>query len=251
MAKGSEAGKHAHQTLGMGDFLFRSQIGIRGVLDALAERHVTISADIENDRGEELLFLTRLLYVDPAGQYVVIACSRDKPANQALITRAALVLYANLDNAHIEFSVSDPLDVMFGGVAAIRLRFPDALLRLRRREHLRLHLRPSVPLCCIADSGGITPFEARITDISVAGIGATIYDAGITLPAGTVLKGCKIVHLRGDAVVTDMEVRYSVRVMLPDGEWACRSGFRFLGEPPGLAQLIKIFVLDLDQLQTP
>ena len=251
MAKGSEAGKYAHQTLGTGDFLFRSQIEIRGVLEALAERHVTISADIENDRGEELLFLTRLLHVDPAGQFIVIACNRDKRANQALITCPAPVLHANLDNAHIEFAASAPVDVMFRGVAAIRLRFPDALLRLRRREHLRLHLPPSVPLRCVADSGGFTPFEARITDISVGGMGAMIYDVGITLPAGTVLKACKIVHPRGDAVVADMEVRYSVRVMLPDGEWAHRSGFRFLGEPPGLAELIKIFVLDLDREEKP
>lgn len=249
MAKGSDVGKYAHQTLGMGDYLFRSQIEIKGVLDSLAQRHVTISADIENGPGEELLFLTRLLQVDPAGQFIIIACSRDKPANQALFTCPALVLHANLDNAHIEFAVSDPVDVMFREVAAIRLRFPDSLLRLRRREHQRFRLPPSVALRCVADSGGYTPFEARITDISVGGMGAMIYDNEINLPAGTVLKNCKIVHPRGDAVVVDMEVRYSVRVMLPDGEWAHRSGFRFLEQPPGMAELIKIFVLDLDQLQ--
>jgi len=251
MAKGSNVGKYAHQTLGVGDFLFRSQIEINGVLDALAQRHVTISADIENDRGEELLFLTRLLHVDPAGQFIVIACARDKPANQALFACPAVVLHASLDNAHIEFAVSDPVDVMLGDVAAIRLRFPDALLRLRRREHPRFRLPPSVPLRCVADSGGFTPFEARITDISVGGMGAMIHDVDINLPAGTVLKNCKIVHPRGDAVVVDVEVRYSVRVMLPGGEWAHRSGFRFLAQPPGLAELIKIFVLDLDQQQQP
>ena len=249
MAKGSNAGKYAHQTLGVGDFLFRSQIEIKGVLEALAQRQVTISADIGNDSGEELLFLTRLLQVDPAGQFIVIACSRDKPANQALFTCPALVLHANLDNAHIEFAVSDPADVMLRDVAAIRLRFPDSLLRLRRREHPRFILPPSVPLRCVADSGGFTPFEARITDISVGGMGAMIYAVEINLPAGTVLKNCKIVHPRGDAVIVDVEVRYSVRVMLPDGEWAHRSGFRFLQQSPGLAELLKIFVLDLDQPQ--
>ena len=251
MAKGSNAGKYAHQTLGMGDFLFRSQIEIRGVLDALAQRRTAISADIEDDRGEELLFLTRLLHVDPAGQFIVIACNRDKRANQALIACPAPVLHANLDNAHIEFAAADPVDVMFRGVAAIRLRFPEALLRLRRREHPRVRVPPSVPLRCIADSGGFTPFEAQITDISVAGMGAMIYAVDIKLPVGTVLKHCKIVHPRGDAVVVDVEVRYSVRVMLPDGEWAHRSGFRFLAQPPGLAELIKIFVLDLERPQPP
>ena len=251
MAKGVDVGKYAHQTLGMGDFLFRSQIEIRGVLDALAQRHITISADIANDRGEALLFLSRLLHVDPAGQFIIIACSRDKPANQALVMRSALVLHANLDNAHIEFAASDPVDVMFEDVAAIRLRFPDALLRLRRREHPRFHVTPSVPLRCVADSGGFAPFEARITDISVGGMGAMFHDVEINLPAGTVLKKCKIVHPRGNAVVVDVEVCYSVRVRLPDGEWVCRSGFRFLEQPPGLAELIKIFVLDLDQLQRP
>ena len=247
MAKGSEATPYAYQTLGAGDFLFRSQIEIKGVLDALVKRKVTLSADIENDQGAELLFLTRLLQVDPAGQFIVIACNRDKAANQALFARRAFVLHANLDNAHLEFAVSDPADVMLRNVAAIRLRFPDALLRLRRREHPRFRLPPSVPLRCIADSSGFTPFEARIVDISVGGMGAMIHDAEIKLSAGTVLKNCKIVHPRGDAVGVDVQVRYSRRVMLPDGEWAQRSGFRFLGAPPGLAELLKIFVLDLDQ----
>jgi c-di-GMP-binding flagellar brake protein YcgR len=251
MAKRSDAGKYAHQTLGMGDFLFRSQIEIKGVLDALAQRHVTISAEIENDRGEKLLLLTRLLHVDPAGQFIIIACSRDKPANHALIGCAALVLHANLDNTHIEFAGADPAGVMFRDVAAIRLRFPDSLLRLRRREHPRFHLPPSVPLRCVADSGGFTPFEARITDISIGGMGAMIYGTEIKLSTGTVLKSCKIVHPGGDAVVVDLEVRYSVRVIMPDGEWVHRSGFRFLQQPPGLAELLKIFVLDLDQPQQP
>jgi hypothetical protein len=30
-----------------------------------------------------------------------------------------------------------------------------------------------------------------------------------------------------------------------------RTGFRFLQQPPGLAELIKIFVLDLEQRQQP
>lgn len=251
MAKGGDLGKSAHQTLGRGDFLFRSHFEIKAVLDALLQQRVTISADLENDRGDEQLFLTRLLHIDPAGQFVIIACSPDKFANQALVASAAPVLHANLDSTHIEFAASDPVDVMIGDTAAIRLRFPDALLRLRRREQVRLSVPSSAHLRCVADSGGVTPFEAHITDISAAGIGAMIHDIAINLATGTVLKGCKIVHPRGDAVLVDLEVRYSVRVKLPDGEWAHRTGFRFLGHPPGLAELIKIFVLDLDQAQQP
>lgn len=249
MANGSDFAKSAHQTLGPGNYLLRSQIEIKAVLDALARQRVTISADIENDRGEELLFLSRLLHVDPAGQFIIIACSDDKPSNQALVTSPALVLHANLDNAHIEFPASDPVDVMIQDVAAIRLRFPSSLLRLRRREHPRVHLPPSVTLRCVADSGGVTSFEARITDISVGGFGAMIHDPAIKLPTGTVLKRCRIVHPRGDAATVDVEVRYSVRMMQPNGEWSQRTGLRFLDQPPELTELINLFVLDLDQPQ--
>lgn len=249
MTNDSDFAKSAHQTLGPGNYLLRSQIEIKVVLDALVRQHVTISADIKNDRGEELLFLTHLLHVDPAGQFIIIACSNDKPSNQALVTSPALVLHANLDNAHVEFAASDPVDVMIQDVAAIRLRFPNSLLRLRRREHPRYALPPRVQLRCVADSGGFTPFEARITDISMGGMGAMIYDVDINLPAGTVLKRCKIVHPGGDAVVVDVELRYGVRVRLLDGEWVHRSGFRFIDPPPALAELIKLFVLDLKAQQ--
>jgi hypothetical protein len=90
----------------------------------------------------------------------------------------------------------------------------------------------------------VASFEARIVDISRGGMGGMIHDPGVKLSPGTVLKGCRIVIPGAEAVVADLEVRYSVPVFQPDGSLAQRTGVKFLGDPIGLDALLKKFVIE-------
>ena len=228
-----------------GNVLFRSQIEIGHILQSLASQGATLRASVENN---EALFLTRLLHVDPDGGHIVISYSQEKPANDAMLAAKAAIFHGGIDKAYLEFVACQPSETVFEGINAVRLAFPAALLCTQRREHPRYRVAPSVPLRCIADSGGVTPFEAEIVDISLGGAGAMIYDSGIHLAKGTVLLNCKIVHPGGDALIADLEVCHTGTVSQSDGELACRSGFRFVQQPAGLEKFIEIFVLDLDRV---
>ena len=227
-----------------GNVLYRSQIEIGNILHALASQGATLWACVEDS---ETLFLTRLLHVDPDGDHIVVSYSQEKPANDALLAAKSATFHAGFDKAYLEFVACHPSETVFEDANAVRFEFPAALLCSQRREHPRFRVAPSVPLRCIADSGGITPFEADIVDISLGGTGTVIYDTGIHLAKGTVLKNCKIVHPRGDALIVDLEVCHTGTVTQRNGELACRSGFRFLQQPDGLEQFIEFFILDLDQ----
>lgn len=226
-----------------GTLLFRSQMEIGHILDMLACQGTTLWACMEDS---EKLFLTRLLHVDSqAGQIVVNYCP-DKPANDALLAARFATFHAGIEKACFEFVAYQPSETLFEGVNAVRFAFPSSLLRLQRRERPRFRISPNLSLRCVADCGGITPFEAEIVDIGTGGMGSMIYDAGIHLTNGTVLMGCRIVHPCGDALVVDLEVCHTGIVKQKSGELANRTGFRFLQRSAGLEKFVEIFVLDLD-----
>ena len=67
------------------------------------------------------------------------------------------------------------------------------------------------------------------------------------VPPGTLLRDCRIMVPGREAVVTDLEVRYTTPSVLADGSRVNRSGVRFLQKTDELEALIKVFVIDLEQ----
>ena len=115
----------------------------------------------------------------------------------------------------------------------------DAVARVgRSREHDRESVLQEIPLECLADAGGVLSFKAGLVDISVGGLGFLIYDPGITLEPGTVLKGCRIGPDDGSPLILDLEVRYSEFVSLADGTRVERSGCRVVVGPGTLKEYV-------------
>ena len=188
--------------------------------------------------------MARLLQVDPGSQFIVVDFGKNRAINATVLASPNIAFSCSQGLAHVEFVAANPSQTLFEQAIAIRFDLPRLLLVHHRRRHPRI--LPEVPLRCIADSGGIMPFEAKITDIGHGGFGALIYDNQINLEPGTLLKGCKIVHPRGTVANLDIEVCYSIDITLPDGTATRRSGFKFIGAPSEIDDLIKVFVNNLD-----
>ena len=225
--------------------LFRSRIEIGRVLQSLLDARCTLSAEVHE--GEQL-FLTRLLHVDPERNFLVTGFSEEQSANKDAVVQASLNFVSYLHGARIEFEAIEPEDILHEGKAGIRFAFPKALVRSQQRQHPRIPVPSDASLRCVADNAGVMPFEARIVDISLGGMGGMIYDATIRLPVGTVLRGCKIVVPSRDAVIVDVEVRHTCAVIQQDGSLAHRSGVRFLKQSRAIQALIDVFIQDLDQV---
>ena len=201
-------------------------------------------------RKDEKPFPARLRYVAPGDQFIVVDFSENKAASTTVLASPNIAFSCDHGLLHVEFVATNPSQTLFEQTIVIRFDFPKLLLVHQRRLHPRGGILPGMPLRCVADSGGITPFEAQITDVSKGGFGALIYDNQINLEPGTVLKGCKIVHPRGSVTNLDIEVRYSVDITLPDGAVVRRSGFKFIGVLDEIDDLIKACVINLDDLDS-
>ncbi len=215
--------------------LLRSGAEIAGVLEKLAARREMITVQLAGDGAQ---FSSRIIHADPTRQFIIIMTSANKSDNGALLALPRVTLVSAPADWHIEFVAIEPREVMHEGTPAIRLRYPEVLSAQRRRRHPRIDVPPKVPLRCIADAGGITPFDAQIVDISLGGISMLLHSFDIILEPGTALVGCRIEVPEKDPVTVDLEVRYSEVVKLPDGSRARRSGFRFVNAPDDVKQIV-------------
>jgi len=103
---------------------------------------------------------------------------------------------------------------------------------------------PHQELRCVVDAAGVMPFDGTMANVSKGGIGFLQYDPTISLEPGTVLKGCRIESPGGEAIVVDMEVRYSQLITLADGSPVQSSGCRFVDlSPEETARIEELFGL--------
>jgi len=222
--------------------LYRSRIEICRILRALVKGQSSIFSEI----GGGWTFVSHILFVDSRKGYFVISYCANKLLNSKLLELRSLRFTASNQDAHFMFGVSNPVETRFKGQPAIQFTLPNSLILYHRREYPRLPVPVEASLRCVADAGGIAPFESHITDITHDGFGCILYNRDIKLEPGAVLKGCRIIIPSGKAVVADLELRYIMTIPLPDGTLANRAGLRFIQRPDEIAELVNFFIQNLD-----
>lgn len=208
---------------------------IISVLESFAAHRIPITSYMH---AAEQSFVSRIRHVDPQGQYIVIDASPSDKANAALLDRPRCTFFLTTAGSHVEFVAADPQAISHENVSAIRLKFPEVLVNLDKRNHIRAELSPQIFLHCEADADGVLSFDGRISDISRGGIGFLVYDPSITLEPGTVLRGCRIEPTARKPLIVDLEVRYSELVTLSDGKRVMRSGCQFIDAPQSLKRFV-------------
>lgn len=209
------------------------------MLEALAVEGETIVAQLGSD---EPIFRSRLRFVDPDRQYIVVEPSADAASNAALLAQPHAVFVAEVDEWRIEFIAAAPQHTVHGGTTAIRLRFPESISSRRRRMHDRAPVPIQSPVRCVIYTEGVASFEGSIFDISQDGVGLMLYDPNIPLEPGMVIKNCCIERPGRDTVAVDLEVRFTQPVTLANGGRAQRAGCKFVNRSPASMALIGEFV---------
>ena len=188
------------------------------------------------------VFQSLVRSADPGRRELVLERAPNEGVNAALLAQARCTFSAGIPGFRIEFVVTGPRAETRDGRPLIVLDLPEVLVTHQQRAHPRVDVTPPVQLQCLADAGGITPFDAKVVDIGAGGLAFLLYPGGINLEPGTVLQGCRIELPDGGFCVTDLEVRYTQTVAQPDGTPAARSGCRFVNPGPEVAELVRRYV---------
>lgn len=193
----------------------------------------------------DMMFLSRLVYVEPVRGYLLLQYSDHKPANSAALAARSLTLRCNHRNAQYAFSGGNPRQAVHAGQPAIQLGLPTAVLAMQqRRANHRVQLPAQAQIHCDIRMG-VLEFDAKVVDVSLDGIGTLLSDGTIPLCAGTKLERVRIRNPGHEPIVVDLQVRAVSRVQLDDGRRASRIGCQVLGTAKDLEDLVRLFIIDL------
>jgi len=218
----------------------RSAIEMEHLLEAVRAAGDAVTAD-----AGESMFLSRVLKVDAEEGFMVLACCDHKPANRALLLERAVAFRISHRSRHVEFLCRGLHEVMFQGAAAIQAAFPAAIVVRQRRDHARYKVPSAVSLLCEISIGALS-FDCEVVDVSLAGIGAVLYEPDIQIEPGMRIHRARIRHPQRPPILVDLEVRHVTRVMRPEGRPALRAGCQIVGGAKDLGDLMRLFVTELD-----
>ncbi len=232
------------------EFLTRSRTEITHVLEALCRQQVPVRANMDNGRSlDEALFVTRVRAVDAQAGRFIVDYSDHKAANLRLLGRAKVALHADLERSHVLFAGLQPAHVLAEGRIGVRFGYPEYLVKHAQRMQPRVRIPPELKLQCFVECPGILPFEMEVVDISLEGQGMMLTDPNVRLEPGMVIRGCKILYPGRRPVSVDLEIRYAQPDARAQPDERRRVGARFVGERADVADLVRLFSVELDRLK--
>ena len=224
-----------------GRLLVRSGIEIGRILDSMLEDGDTVTASLP----PLLMFLSKLIRIEPANGTMLLAYSDNKKANVAALAARSLVLRCNHRGAQFAFAGDRPRYAADAGEPCIRCGLPTTVLGMQQRLGRAGIQAPAEATVRCDLRIGERVFASRLIDVSLDGICALIADPAIPLCAGTRLEGVRVRHAQAEPFQVDLEVRDATRATLPDGRPASRVGCKLVAPREVLEDLIRLFVIDL------
>jgi c-di-GMP-binding flagellar brake protein YcgR len=224
-----------------GQLLVRSGIEIDRILSSMVDEHSTVSASVPG----QAMFLSRLLRVDPVKQHVMLAYSDYQDANDALLQLPSVNFRCHHRWGQFAFACRKPRLRELAGRPAIKMNGPDMVLALQHnKKAVRAQVPKDVPdLRCQLPIGTVV-LETRLVDMSLDGHAFLLGDAELPICAGTWIRGARITPQAEEPVRADIELKYIVPIMLPDGERATRIGCRIVGADGVMEKLVGRFIID-------
>jgi c-di-GMP-binding flagellar brake protein YcgR len=222
-----------------------SRIEIIALLrELIASRtHVTVYYD-----GPNRFALTTVLAVNPEFEEIVLDASADPHDTDALLRASLLTVVALLDHVKVQFHASRAERIAYEGGTALRIRLPEAMLRLQRRNFYRIATPVARPLELTVPAGEEwpKPLTLRVVDLSCGGLGVA-YQPPIRLELGWVLADCRLDLPEAGTIVAPLEVRFLMNTAGPGGTQRTRCGLQFVTLPGNATTLLQRYINKLER----
>ena len=237
-------------TLGKVDFdperySLYSRLEIINVLRSLMDHHTLVT--ISFHYGERFV-VTNVLAINPDFEEVIFDYGADQAMNRSLLQADKLTVVSYVDHIKIQFTANRAEATQFEGQPAFRLRLPQKILRLQRREFYRVKVPLSKPIYCEMSLAQDQPASKfRVHDLSCGGISMIGYPQHISFVPGTVFRACKIELPEVGSVTSDIDIAYEIETTHRGGEKTKRCGAAFLNMPGWMSALVQRYITKIDR----
>jgi c-di-GMP-binding flagellar brake protein YcgR len=216
-----------------------SRVEIIALMRELKERRVLVTLYFG---GGERSLVTSVLAVNPDFEELVLDCGAHERDNEAMLASGRLIVVSFIDHVKVQFAAGRAQRTTFEGGPALRLRLPESVLRLQRRNYFRVPTPIGRPLKVQMPHEAATPSgEMRVVDLSCGGVGIVTQPAP-QLEPGAILEDCRI-ELPGVGPVTvSLEIRHVSVVPGPKGTMQVRCGLQFVALPAASYAMIQRYI---------
>ena len=150
--------------------------------------------------------LSALLCVNPDFEEMVFDYPADADTSHGLLQAEGIQIIGTLDGVRVELSAQRAAPTVHDGRPALRMRLPESMVRVQRRQHDRV--QPSLTCEFARDVGGrVRVYELRVVDLSLGGVGLSSEKNDLDVQAGDLLENCRINLDRSVALVVSLEVK--------------------------------------------
>lgn len=218
-------------------FAVYSRVEVVSLLRQLNENGVLINVYYDQAGS---FFLTALLSVNPDFEEVVIDAASDEAVQRRLLESRRLVFVAFLQGVKVQFEAPRAELTAYEARPALRVRLPERMMRMQRREFFRVRPLASRPVSCRVH--GVPENETTtwsVLDIGGGGVALTCSGDARPFSLGMELPDCEI-EFPGDATIAaGLRVR-SIELTQREGEQ--RIGCEFVHIAPQARLVLQRFI---------
>lgn len=220
-----------------------SQVEIVALLRQLRDEGVLVTAYFDAEPG---FAVTVVLEVNADFEEVIFDAPAEAIAHKRLLASRHIVFVGFLDHVKVQFVARLAEATTYREGPAFRVRLPEQVLRLQRRDFFRVRPPLSKPAKCLVPYGddGKQYESLRVLDLSVGGLAVLTYPEKFELPVGGVVNNC-FVELPGvGSIVVSINVRHVDPV--PKDDKARRCGCEFVDMAPASRVLLQRYINQVD-----
>lgn len=223
-----------------------SRFEIVAILKQVADSHALVTLYFNEGRD---FIVSSLLSVNPDFEELVIDFGADATANARLLEAHRVQCVTFLENIRVQFTTARAQQTVFQGRPAFRIRLPDSVLRLQRRNAYRAKVPLANPPVCHVPHprNPKTTLKLRLLDLSVGGLAVMAAPVDFDPEVGAVIQNCRISLPDFDEFEAHLEVR-NVTVMAENaGNQLKRYGCQFVELPGSTTALIQRYILFVER----
>lgn len=214
------------------------------LLRAIMEKGGLLSAHF--DRGKNFI-LTSIIGIDADREEVFLDFGATEALNLKILESDRIIFVTTHDKVKVQF-VADRIEkTRFEDRNAFRIKLPESLIKLQRREYFRVTTPIANPLKCIVPIENDRKIEMTIVDISIGGIGVTLPQCDIAFTRGMVFSGCHLALPGIGNIVGTLEIRSVFDVTLRNGQPSKRAGCMLVDLPASMQSMIQRYIIKVER----
>lgn len=232
-----------------GQFILSSRQEIIFYLRLLAKQRSIVTIYINS--GQDF-FLSSIVAIDETKSQVILDPSSDPENNALALSARQITLLAKLDRVEMQLRLKGVVASMLQGQSTLVAAFPEAMLRLQRREFFRLEPPLATPLHCKLSThhgeGQNRTVELTLSDISGGGISLIgPLEMAADFSRDSLFQDCRL-EIPGEGVIqVNLRVRKVIEISARSGEHSLRIGCEFVNLPSSRLTFIERYITRIER----